>query len=170
MKPLLHQHNRRWSLFPLSLVSLLACSPAEAPPSLSEDEPTQEPGPDLRKTTWGANIREELDPLVQADTVLFFNVETQENGQVTGWIWHTWGYLIIGGYEVPEREVVALEGTYTWERHLRMTGFLFGHTASIDAEIWEEGFVAEVVLTIDEDAYDWYSHFTHRDYVAVHPK
>lgn len=152
------------------LLSVVACSPSDVPLEEPEEEPTQEPGPPLRKTTWSAYITEDLDPMVSSDTVVYFNIETQENGKITGWLWHIWGDLEIGGYEVPENQVIALEGTYTWERHLVVSGSLYGHTATLDALIFESGHIAEVTLRLDTDQYEWWGYFSTNDYVTVNPQ
>lgn len=153
----------------LLLLISTSCTPSDSPSDDAEGEPTPEPGPSLRKTTWSSYLFEHSDPRVSADTVLFFNVETQQEGRVTGWFWHIWGDLSLDGYEVPENQVVALEGTYTWERHLVLTGSLYGHTAQLDALIWESGDVAELTLTLDTDQYEKFSYWSVTDYVTVYP-
>ena len=155
----------------LASLCLFACDASEPVEEGSDlSEPTPEPSPSLRKTTWATFMTEEVDPTVQAMTCLFINVETQENGRITGWIWHTWGELTIDGYEVPEREVVALEGTYDWERHLTLRGSLYGHTAILDGFVWEQGQLLELELTLDDGVYEWASTFTPHDYVTVNPQ
>ncbi|MFM7200104.1 MAG: hypothetical protein ACKO6N_04875, partial [Myxococcota bacterium] len=106
-----HQRVQRMGWSGLLLLISMSCTSSSSPSEDSDGEPTPEPGPSLRKTTWSSYFSEQLDPRVSADTVLFFNVETQEDGKVTGWFWHIWGELYIGGYEVPTQQVVALEGT-----------------------------------------------------------
>lgn len=149
------------------LLGIGACAPEEE--SQGPVEPTPEPGPSLRKTTWTTMFYEKNDPLIQGDTVFFMNVETQEDGKVTGWFWHIWGELYVGGYDVPTQQVVALEGTYSWERQLVLTGSLYGHTARLEGLIWEEAVAMDVVLTLDTDAYELVDIFVPTDYVTVYP-
>lgn len=162
---------RRIYVLPLLHMAVSGCTPEQATdekPDMVETTPV--PGPPLSKTTWSSLFVEQDSPVVHALTVLFFNIETQEDGVVTGWIWHIWGELYIGGYEVPPNQVVEIEGTYTWDRHLIISGSLYGHTAQIDGVVTEDATGFDAVITIDTDAYRLVDSFIASDYVTVYPQ
>lgn len=158
-------------ILPLLYLAFGGCAPEQ----VADEEPdpvetTPLPGPPLSKTTWSSLFVEQDSPVVNALTVLFFNIETQEDGVVTGWIWHIWGELYIGGYEVPPNQVVEIEGTYTYDRHLIISGSLYGHTAQIDGIVTEDATGLDAVITIDTDAYRLVDSFIASDYVTVYPQ
>lgn len=158
-------------VLPLLQLAFSGCTPEQATDEKPDTvETTPLPGPPLRKTTWRSLFVEQDSPYVSAVTTLFFNIETQEDGVVTGWLWHIWGELYIGGYEVPPNQVVEIEGTYTWDRHLIIRGSLYGHTAQIDGVVTEDALGFDAVITLDTDAYRLVDSFIASDYVTVYPQ
>ena len=123
----------------LLLVSLASCADEPTPTPLPEVV-TPTPGPNIDHQTWITIYLEATDPLVYADTILYFGTEHQNGTELIAYIFHYDGPLIIDGYEVPEGKAMPLTGTYLWERELDVSAEYYGHVLRVPLQLNAEGF------------------------------
>ena len=151
----------------LLFLALTACDEEATPTPTPAEELTPTPGPNIDHQTWASRYVETDDPLVYADTWLYFGSEHQNGTELIGYLFHLDGPLIIDGYDVPDDQAIRMTGTYLWERQIDVSVEYYGHLLHVAFQVNPEATWMEGWLTIDGDAYQQYLGFVHCNYIKI---
>jgi len=161
--------SSRHVLLPAALLflALTACDEEATPTPTLAEELTSTPGPNIDHQTWGTGYVEVDDPLVYADTFLFFGSEHQNGTELIGYLFHLNGPLIIDGYEVPDDQAIRMTGTYLWERQIDVSVEYYGHLLRATLEVQPDESYLMGEVTIDGDAYQKILMFLPCNYIKI---
>lgn len=94
-------------LWPMLL--LVACD-AGGPLDAPSESPTPRPPHPFEQTTWSGFWNEFNDPYIVASTTVFLSIDSQKGEALEGFIWHSWGYLLLNGEEIDPGDAWRITG------------------------------------------------------------
>jgi hypothetical protein len=141
-------------------VSGVGCN-SDVPSSDHEEvsTPTPPPGPNIDKTTWCDPLYEVNNDLVQADTLLFYNIDSQQGTVLKGLVYHLDGTLVLDGYEAPTGVGWEVNGTYGPNAHVVLDSEFYGHTLHFEGDLDTAYNLLKGTLDLDNGAYTKYAIF-----------
>jgi hypothetical protein len=141
------------------IMSGVGCEPDTASSGGEETPtPTPPPGPSLDKTTWYEYFYETHSDVVQANTNLFFNIDSQQGTVLKGLVYHLDGTLILDGYEAPTGIGWEVNGTYGPDAHVVLDSEFYGHTLHFEGDL-DTTYSVDLLggtLNLDDGAYTKY--------------
>lgn len=149
------------------VLALLASCAEDVTPTAPPEVVTPTPGPNIDHQTWVKRYLETTDPLVYADTILYFGTEHQNGTELIAYIFHLDGPLIIDGHDVPDDQALRLTGTYLWERQIDVSVEYYGHMLRVTQQLNAEGNWMQGWMTIDGDVYEQSIDFIKTNYIPI---